>query len=142
MDRGKQVAGWTRRAVAGAMLGAALPVPARSAGLDVSILWLERRVDRPATLSSLDQPPADEGRPGARVAIAEAMATGRLLGQRFTLAERLLEPDDDLSAALHDAIAGPVPAAIVASLPAAELPVLAELAEPRGITVLNAASPD
>ncbi|MDO9709726.1 ABC transporter substrate-binding protein [Paracraurococcus lichenis] len=120
------------------MAAAAQPAATR----DIPILYLERSIERPATLSSLDLPPTDAGLQGARLGLADAMAAGRLIGQRVTLAERVLEPGADLAEALRAALAEAMPAAILANLPAADLLRLADLPEARDLTVLNAAAPE
>src|SRR5918911_5733966 len=91
--------GWLLRAIGVLWAGAAAAQPAP--GLDVPILYIERLVERPATLSSLDRPPADAGLQGARLGVAEVLTTGRLTGQRATLAERVVGPEEDLGAALR-----------------------------------------
>lgn len=135
----RHVKGVLRRTIVALLAGFVATTPVPAAAFDLPILYLERRVERPATLSSLDRPPADAGLQGARLGVADAMAAGRALGQRIALAERIIVAEEDLAAAVQQILAAP-PAAIIANLPAADLSRLADAVAPRGITVLNAAA--
>src|SRR5438105_3740380 len=68
----------------------------------VKIGWLSQTANRTVPHTYLDQPPADEGIQGARLAIADNNTTGRFTGQSFELVERLAPVDGDIAASLGD----------------------------------------
>lgn len=59
------------------------PVPGEAK--TIGILLIREARDRPAPLSLLDIPPADDGVAGAKLAIADNNNTGRFVGQEFRL---------------------------------------------------------
>jgi len=110
--------------------------------ISIPILLFARKRETPAALSRIEWPPEDDALQGARLGIADNEATGRLIGQRWELTERVLEPDEPFGDAAREALDSRSFAAIVADLPAADLPRLADLAAERGLAVLNATAPD
>lgn len=92
-------------------------------------------------LSVLDVPPRDEGVAGANVAISDNNTTGRFLGQKFSLDVVEVKPDSDVLA-VFDAMAGRGISTILADLSAAQLLVLADAAQPKGIIVFNVGATD
>ena len=79
----------------------------------VDIVYLERAVAPPPTLSNLDPAPADLGVAGA-VGITDNATTGQFLGHVYALAETVVAPDDDWLAAGRAAILSKIekPAAV------------------------------
>ncbi|WP_313198329.1 ABC transporter substrate-binding protein [Rhizobium sp.] len=92
-------------------------------------------------LSVLDVPPRDEGVAGATVAISDNNTTGRFLGQKFSLDVVEVKPDSDVLA-VFDAMAGRGISTILADLSAAQLLVLADAAQAKGIIVFNVGATD
>src|ERR1700704_3404282 len=68
--------------------------------VEIGIGYLRRAGVKP-TLSLVEQPAADDGVAGARLAIEDNNTTGKFLNQHFTLEElRLKEGDDSATAAM------------------------------------------
>jgi ABC transporter substrate binding protein (PQQ-dependent alcohol dehydrogenase system) len=91
-------------------------------------------------LSLVEQPAANDGLAGARLAIEDNNTTGRFLNQRFTLEEVRLNEDDDVAKAAV-ALAGRN-GFIIADLAADALLKAADALRDRGTVLLNAGSPD
>jgi ABC transporter substrate binding protein (PQQ-dependent alcohol dehydrogenase system) len=145
MKRPKTLAcnGLGRRAVlAGLPAAAALrgPVARAEAEKPVRIGYL-RWIERRPTISVLDQPAADAGLAGAKLAIDDDNTTGRFSGQTFELVDRPVRPDEDLAAALAELVRGEV-RLVLSDLPAAGLLKLADAAGPQGVLLFNVAAPD
>jgi ABC transporter substrate binding protein (PQQ-dependent alcohol dehydrogenase system) len=92
------------------------------------------------TLSLVQQPAANEGVAGARLAVEDNNTTGKFLNQRFTLDEvRLKEGDDAAKAATnlaeHDGF-------IILDLPADEMLKVADALRDRGTVLFDAGSID
>jgi ABC transporter substrate binding protein (PQQ-dependent alcohol dehydrogenase system) len=105
----------------------------------IVIQYLERRIERPTPLNNEEAIPDDEGRSGAELALAEANATGRFLGLRFTLTTTIVEPGQDMRAAFAVLDA---PRFVVVNAPADDVLALADLESARQTTFLNAGAPD
>src|SRR5438874_2632276 len=70
----------------------ATPAFAQTPSPPIEIDYLGLKIERSLPLSYLDQPPADEGVQGARVAMADNQTTGQFLNQTFHLTEDVV-PD-------------------------------------------------
>ena len=127
-----------RPTFAAALLAAALAAPSATAETAVDMVYLERRVERPPTLSNLDPIPGDLGLAGARVALADNATTGQFLGHAYALEEIVVEPEEDWLDAARGALGRA--ALIVANAPAEDLLALADLPEAEGALILNAAA--
>ncbi|MES0172573.1 ABC transporter substrate-binding protein [Mesorhizobium sp. M0006] len=92
-------------------------------------------------LSLLDIPPGDDGVAGAKVAISDNNATGKFVGQHFTLDERKVGTDDDVTGAFKEMVAAGN-RYIVADLPASQLFAIADLARTEGVLVFNVGATD
>ena len=92
------------------------------------------------TLSLLDQPAADDGVAGARLAIEDNNTTGKFLNQRFTLIDRRVKDDEDTAQAANE-LANQT-GFILADLPADALLKVADALRGRGITLLNVGATD
>jgi ABC transporter substrate binding protein (PQQ-dependent alcohol dehydrogenase system) len=91
-------------------------------------------------LSLAEQPSANDGVAGARLAIEDNNTTGKFLNQRFTLEEVRLKDDDDVAkAAVALATRNGF---IIADLPADALLKAADALRDRGTVLLNAGSID
>lgn len=137
------------------VLAAALPVAAARAeapdqagppGQAVPIGLLVQHQARPPGLANLDLPPADEGLPGAELAIADNNTTGRFTGQRFALHAELLPdleaaPDSDPVGAFRQMRSKGIDL-FVLQLPAEALLRIADLPEAAGALLINAGAPD
>ena len=89
-------------------------------------------------LSLVEQPAANDGLAGARLAIEDNNTTGKFLNQRFTLEEVRLKEDDDVAKAAV-ALAGRN-GFIIADLAADALLKAADALRDRGTVLLNAGS--
>ncbi|MGJ4930126.1 ABC transporter substrate-binding protein [Bradyrhizobium sp. HKCCYLS2038] len=132
------------RVLARSLIGAigliAAATAARAADpVDIAIGYLGR-AGVPQTLSPLDQPAADDGVAGARLAIEDNNTTGKFLNQRFTLIDRRVKDDEDAGQAANE-LAGKT-GFILADLPADALLKVADSLRGRGITLLNVGATD
>ena len=112
-----------------------------AAATPIEIDYLGLAVEHTLPLSYLDQPPADEGVQGARIALADNQTTGQFLGQSFKLNEDMA-PD---AAAVIDAFKKRVAAGgklFVTDLPAPLLLQVADLPEAKGLTLIDAVTHD
>ncbi|MGJ5096164.1 ABC transporter substrate-binding protein [Bradyrhizobium oligotrophicum] len=107
--------------------------------VDIAIGYLGRS-GVPQTLSPLDQPAADDGVAGAKLAIEDNNTTGKFLNQRFTLIERRINDDEDAAQAANE-LAGKA-GFILADLPADALLKVADALRGRGTTLLNVGATD
>src|SRR5260370_8062015 len=87
MSSWRHVRLWLVILVVTATLG---PAASRAGEQVVQIGWLSQAVKRTLPLSSLDQPPQDEGIQGARLGIADNHTTGYFTGQPFTSIEAIV----------------------------------------------------
>ena len=119
----------------------ASPVTALAADpMEIGIGYLRRATVKP-TLSLVEQPVADDGIAGARLAIDDNNTTGKFLNQHFTLHEmRLKEADDPVKAVT--ALADQNIAFVVTDLPAEALLKAADAIRDRGVVLLNAGATD
>lgn len=91
--------------------------------------------------SFLDQPPEDDGVQGARLGLADNITTGRFIHQAYHL-EEALEPDADAVVAAFKKLVAQGYRAFVTDVPADQLLRLADLAEAKDATLLDATSTD
>jgi ABC transporter substrate binding protein (PQQ-dependent alcohol dehydrogenase system) len=94
-----------------------------------------------ARLSLMDVPADNNGIAGAELAIDDNNTTGRFVGQRYTLIDKPLRPDDDVSAAVG-ALADAGAVMIVADLDADGVLKAASAAKARGLAIINAGATD
>ena len=86
----------------GAISLAAWALPAAAAEpVEIAIGYLGRASVR-QTLSPVEQPAADDGMAGARLATEDNNTTGKFLNQHFNLLERRLKDGEDVAAAASD----------------------------------------
>ncbi|MFO7855600.1 MAG: hypothetical protein R6V44_10345, partial [Paracoccaceae bacterium] len=83
----------------------AVAATAQPAKIEVDVLYLERAVQPPPTLSNLDPPPADAGLQGARLGLADNATTGGFLGHDYRLEEIVVAPDAAFAPAAEAALA-------------------------------------
>ncbi|BAM88251.1 conserved exported hypothetical protein [Bradyrhizobium oligotrophicum S58] len=137
---GHVVLGVLARSLIGAIgLIAAATAASAAEPVDIAIGYLGR-ASVPQTLSPLDQPAADDGVAGARLAIEDNNTTGKFLNQRFTLIDRRVKDDEDAGQAANE-LAGQT-GFILADLPADALLKVADALRGRGITLLNVGATD
>jgi ABC transporter substrate binding protein (PQQ-dependent alcohol dehydrogenase system) len=100
-----------------------------------------RRANLKPSLSLIEQPAADDGIAGARLAIDDNNTTGKFLNQHFTLDEvRLKEGEDAAHAAIS--LADKNLSFIIADLPAEALLNAADALRDRGVVLFNAGAID
>ncbi|WP_257170657.1 ABC transporter substrate-binding protein [Bradyrhizobium sp. SRS-191] len=137
---GHVVLGVLARSLIGAIgLIAAATAAGAADTVDIAIGYLGR-AGVPQTLSPLDQPAADDGVAGAKLAIEDNNTTGKFLNQRFTLIDRKVKDDEDAAQAANE-LAGQT-GFILADLPADTLLKVADALRGRGITLLNVGATD
>jgi ABC transporter substrate binding protein (PQQ-dependent alcohol dehydrogenase system) len=107
----------------------------------VSLGYLALAVKRSLPLSYLDQPPADEGVQGARLALADDQTTGGFLQQKYELDE-VIAPDADAVVAGFKELVAKGTRLIATDLPADLLLRLADLPEAKQALLLDATSID
>jgi ABC transporter substrate binding protein (PQQ-dependent alcohol dehydrogenase system) len=119
----------------------AAPAMAQTPTPPIEIDYLGLTVERSLPLSYLDQPPADDGAQGARVAMADNQTTGQFLGQTYHLTEDMV-PD---AAGAVDTFKKRVAAGtklFVTDLAASILLQVADLPEAKDVTLLDATTHD
>jgi ABC transporter substrate binding protein (PQQ-dependent alcohol dehydrogenase system) len=123
-----------------ALLAARMPVAAQTPQRTVSLAYLALKPPRtPST--ALVSVPADQGIQGARLALGEAIATGRFLGIGYDMQESVVADE----AAVLDAGRAAIAAGrrlLVADLPAAILLHLADLPEAHNAVILDIGTGD
>ncbi|CCE11385.1 conserved exported hypothetical protein [Bradyrhizobium sp. STM 3843] len=107
--------------------------------VDIAIGYLGRATV-PQTLSPVDQPAADDGVAGARLAIEDNNTTGKFLNQRFTLLDRRVKDEEDPAQAANDLATKA--SFILANLPAEALLKVADALRARSVTLLNVGATD
>src|SRR5690242_4318119 len=98
------------------------------------------RAGVPQTLSPVEQPAADDGIAGARLAIEDNNTTGKFLNQHFNLMEHRLKEGEDVVAAVN-ALAAKT-GFILADLPADTLLKAADALRGRDAILLNVGATD
>ncbi|WP_316182404.1 MULTISPECIES: ABC transporter substrate-binding protein [unclassified Bradyrhizobium] len=137
---GHVVLGVLARSLMGAIgLIAAATAASAADPVDIAIGYLGR-ASVPQTLSPLDQPAADDGVAGAKLAIEDNNTTGKFLNQRFTLIDRRVKDDEDAAQASNE-LAGKTGFVLV-DLPADALLKVADALRGRGVTLLNVGATD
>jgi ABC transporter substrate binding protein (PQQ-dependent alcohol dehydrogenase system) len=138
----RELLGYSIRLLAGLLIGLNAYVASAPAAdpIEIGVGYL-RRANVKQTLSLVEQPAADDGLAGARLAIEDNNTTGKFLNQRFKLEEiRLKEGDDPAEAAI--ALADRKVAFVIADLPADQLLKAADAVRGRGTTLFNAGAID
>jgi len=141
LGRGQVPAGYLIRLLAGLLFVLNTSVTALAADpVEIGVGYLRRATVKP-TLSLVEQPAADNGVAGARLAIDDNNTTGKFLNQHFTLHEmRLKEADDPAKAATQ--LADQNITFIVADLPAEALIKAADAIRDRGVVLFNVGATD
>jgi ABC transporter substrate binding protein (PQQ-dependent alcohol dehydrogenase system) len=109
--------------------------------VDTTIVYLERRVERPPVLYNLEPPPEDAGLMGARLGVADNATTGRFLGQGFALDAVVVAPEMAFLPEA-EALLAAGRRIFVVNAPAADLLALADLPAAADALILNAGAPD
>ncbi len=133
-----------RRWIAGALLVfSSLHAHAQDA-IDVDVLFVDQRMERPPVLSNLVSWPEDEGLQGANLGIDDNNTTGRFLGQNYALETLVFEPGhaaDDAQEQIRKALATG-PRLVVLNLSLELLKQVAALDEAQDDLLFNARAPD
>lgn len=133
-------AGWRLITTGLLLLAFVRGAPAAGAAL-IDLAYLSLAAPRSFPLTYLDQPPADEGLQGARLALADNNTTGSFTGQQFRLAETVVPPGGDVKAAFRQLVASGH-RLFVTDLPADQLLAVADLPEARDVLLIDAADKD
>ncbi|WCR01087.1 ABC transporter substrate-binding protein [Paracoccus aestuarii] len=124
-----------------AIIGAAMTACATAAAaLEVRIDMVERQVVPPPILSNLIAPPEDLALAGARLGLSDIAATGRFMGDDFTLTETRIAPGEDLRPAIEALLADGA-RLILVKAPAEDMLALADLAAAEGAVIFNVSDP-
>jgi ABC transporter substrate binding protein (PQQ-dependent alcohol dehydrogenase system) len=107
----------------------------------VTIAVLTQARDAVQPISPLDREIRDEGVAGARLGIADNATTGRFMGQRFTLMERIIAQNENPADVVR-ALAAEGIRFVVADLDAPILITAASVAQAREMLFLNSRAPD
>ena len=115
--------------------------PAAPQSARIEIVYLGLAQSRTLPLSYLDQPPADEGVQGARLALSDNETTGRFVNQDYRLDEAIVA---DGAAAVEEFKKRVAAGArlFVTDVPAPTLLQIADLPEAKGLTIIDATSAD
>ncbi len=113
----------------------------QQAKLEVSVTYLEQQVERPPVLSNLDEEPEDLGLQGARLGIQDNLASGRFLGQRYELQEKVVPVGGDWEAAVQEVLASGTHY-LVLNAPAAETLQATKWAQDQEVLLFNAGAPE
>ncbi|PWC34517.1 branched-chain amino acid ABC transporter substrate-binding protein [Azospirillum sp. TSO35-2] len=124
----------------GLALGVAL-LAAPAGAEEIRIGFLSQTPEPPPSVSSPDEPAADDGLAGAVLAVADSNTTGKFLNQSFVLDPVEVAPDGDAAAALRE-LAARGDRFIVVDAPGATVAALTKLPEAAGRLLLNANAPD
>jgi len=103
--------------------------------------YLEQQVERPPVLSNLDEIPEDLGLQGARLGLKDNLASGRFLGQNFTMSETVVPVGGDWSAAVRAALDSGT-RLLLLNAPADEVVQAAALAEDSEALLFNVGAPE
>lgn len=112
--------------------------------LDVDILYIEQKIERPPVLSNLVSWPEDEGVQGANLAVNDNNTTGKFLGQNYALSTLNFEPGhapDDALVSIQQALADGQ-RLVVLNLPAQLMLSVADLPEAQDDLLINAQATD
>ncbi|MGR3248489.1 MAG: ABC transporter substrate-binding protein [Paracoccus sp. (in: a-proteobacteria)] len=129
-----------RRPVAAALAAVLAQLATGAAALDLRIDLVERVVIPPPILSNLIAPPDDLAHAGAELGLADISATGRFMGDAFTLTQTQLAPEDDLRPRVEALLADGA-RLILVKAPAEDLLALSDLATPSGAVIFNLTDP-
>ncbi len=122
------------------LVGLFLTAQAVLAEITVPVTYLEQRIDRPPTLSNLDEIPDDLGEMGARLGLADNLTTGSFLGHKYTLDMVHVEVGDDLPSAARQALSrSPF---LIVNAPAQDLLTIADLPDAKDALIFNMGSPN
>ena len=119
-------------------LAAALCASTALASVDVPILYLEKEVAHPPTLTNLDPIPSDLGAQGAALGLADNATTGSFMGHDYSLTQTVVPLGEDWLNAARAALAEH--RILVVNAPADALLALADLPEAEDALIFNASA--
>jgi ABC transporter substrate binding protein (PQQ-dependent alcohol dehydrogenase system) len=117
-------------------LGLAVMVAMPAQALEVSVIYLERQIERPPVLTNLDPIPDDLGLMGARLGQADNAQTGGFLGHDYALTERIVGVDEDWLQIAAEVLADHD--LLIVNAPGADLLALADLPQAADALIFNA----
>ncbi len=121
-----------------------LPTESKAQELDIRILYIEQRIERPPVLSNLVSWPADEGERGAALGLDDNNTTGRFLGQHYSLETLIFDVDEPTAARdtqIRQALATGA-RLVVMNMPANDLTSIATWPEASDDLIFNTQSTD
>ena len=117
---------------------ASLAASAALATIEVPIAYLELEIERPPVLTNLDPIPADLGRMGAHLGLADNATTGGFMGHNYSLHDVVVPLGDDWLEAARAVLADH--RIVVVNAPAEALLALADLPEAQSALIFNASA--
>lgn len=125
-----------------ALTAAAAPAVAQGAQpIDIPIIYIEKPIEHPPTLSNFDSIPEDQGLQGARLALKDNATTGKFLKHNYSLSEVVKGMSDDVLADAKAALDGGAKIAVL-NVPRADLLAIADLPEAADDLLFNAGAWD
>ncbi len=109
--------------------------------LDVNVLYVEQRIERPPVLSNLVVWPEDDGERGAELGVNDNNASGRFLGQKYNLEKLIVAIDENPLIPVRKALAGQS-RMVVLNVDAKTLLAIADMPEAADDLLFNARSTD
>jgi len=108
--------------------------------LDVSIVYLEKVVAPPPTLSNLDPEPVDLARAGAELGLSDISTTGKFLGNEYSLEVVLVEEDQDFQV-VSKRVLSQAPLVLI-NAPSEDILAVSNLPEAKSALIFNVATSD
>lgn len=127
---------------AGLVTSLTMPALAQApAPIDISIIYLEKKIEHPPTLSNFETVPGDQGLQGTQLALKDNQTTGKFLKHKYSLAETVRDIGEGVLADAK-ALLGGGPKLAVLNVPASDLIAIADLPEANDDLLFNAGSMD
>lgn len=127
---------------AGLVTSLTMPALAQApAPIDISIIYLEKKIEHPPALSNFETVPDDQGLQGAQLALKDNQTTGKFLKHKYSLAETVRGIGDDVLADAKALLDGG-PKLAVLNVPASDLIAISDLPEAKDDLLFNAGSMD
>ena len=126
------------------LLSASASTHAQTPKLEVNILYIEQRVERAPVLSNLVAWPDDDGMQGAALGLADNNATGRFVGQEYSMDTLIFDVDEPANARntlIREKLAEGAQLAVL-NMPAADMLEIAAMPEAADDLLFNAQSAD
>lgn len=108
--------------------------------VDIPIVYLERVVPTPPTLSNLDPVPDDLALAGAALGVSDISTTGKFLGHSYSLDVRLVEDGEDIAVAAAEALS--ISPFLIVNAAPKDVLTIADLSEAQSALIFNVSATD